>query len=197
MQTETEGALTPRRSRRRGLPALAVTGLLGAGGVAGALISATTTATAAPSSSSTAASGSTSTSNGSSPSANAPPPTPQYGSAPPSGSLPPTGTARGLPDNGTVTAVGSSSVTIKTSSGTTTYAVTSTSDIDKNGEAQLSDLAVGDTVTFSTVASSATPTIDKLHVGNEALDMPKGPPPTTGSAPPSSATAPSSSSSTA
>jgi hypothetical protein len=81
-----------------------------------------------------------------------------------------------LPLSGTVTAVGTDSVTIKTSSGTSTYVVTSASDIDKNGEAQLSDLAVGDAVTFSTVGSDTTPTIDKLHAGDEALDRPQGPP---------------------
>jgi preprotein translocase subunit YajC len=78
--------------------------------------------------------------------------------------------------SGTVTAVGSSSVTIQTSSATTTYAVTSTSDVDKNGEATLSDLAVGDAVTFSTVTTNGTTAIDKLHAGNAALDMPAGGP---------------------
>ena len=88
---------------------------------------------------------------------------------------PPAGAPKGaptLPKSGTVTAVGSNSVTIDG----TTYAVTSSSDIDKNGEATLSDLVVGDTVTFSTVSSASTPTIDKLHAGNEALDRPTGPP---------------------
>ena len=79
----------------------------------------------------------------------------------------------GLPDSGTVTAVGSSTVTI----GGTTYAVTSASDIDKNGEATLSSLAVGDAVTFNTVPGASTPTIDKLHAGSEALDRPTGGPP--------------------
>ncbi len=83
----------------------------------------------------------------------------------------------GLPLTGTVTAVGKDSVTITTSSGTTTYAVTSSSDIDKNGEAQLSDLAVGDAVRFSTQTSNGATVIDKLHAGDEAKDMPAGPPP--------------------
>ena len=78
-----------------------------------------------------------------------------------------------LPDSGTVTAIGSNSVTIDGK----TYTVTSSSDIDKNGEATLSSLAVGDKVTFSTVASASTPTIDRLHAGNEALNRPNGPPP--------------------
>lgn len=88
----------------------------------------------------------------------------------------PPGPANGhcrLPKSGTVTAVGTNSVTIDG----TTYSVTGNSDIDKNGEAKLSDLAVGDKVTFSTVASASTPTIDRLHAGNEALDRPNGPPP--------------------
>ena len=85
----------------------------------------------------------------------------------------PHGAAAGLPDSGTVTAVGASSVTIDGK----VYAVTSSSDIDKNGEATLSDLAVGDKVTFSTVSGASTATIDKLHAGSEALDRPTGPPP--------------------
>ena len=76
---------------------------------------------------------------------------------------------------GTVTGVGSSTVTIKTSSGTTAYSVASSSDIDKNGEAALSNLVVGDAVTFS-VASSNAKQIDKLHAGDEAKDMPQGGP---------------------
>ena len=85
----------------------------------------------------------------------------------------PNGQACNLPDSGTVTSVGSSSVTIDGK----TYAVTSNSDIDKNGEATLASLAVGDKVTFSTVTSASTPTIDRLHAGNEALNRPNGPPP--------------------
>ncbi len=81
------------------------------------------------------------------------------------------GMALGL--SGTVTAVSSNSVTIKTASGAKTYGVTSTSDIDKNGEATLSKLAVGDAVRFSTTTSGGT-TIDKLHAGDEARDMPQG-----------------------
>lgn len=75
--------------------------------------------------------------------------------------------------SGTVAAVGASSVTIKTSTGTTDYAVTSNSDIDKNGEAQLSNLAVGDAVTFS-VDNSTSKTIDKLHAGDETKNRPSG-----------------------
>ena len=77
-----------------------------------------------------------------------------------------------LNTSGTVTAVGASSVTIRTSSGTKTYKVSSSSDIDKNGEAQLSDLAAGDAVRFDTDTVNGTPVIDHLHAGNEALDRP-------------------------
>lgn len=72
--------------------------------------------------------------------------------------------------NGTVTAVGSGSVTIKTSSGAATYTVDADSDIDKNGEATLADLAVGDKVRFSVTGT----TIDVLHAGNESADRPGG-----------------------
>ena len=83
-------------------------------------------------------------------------------------------------------------MTIKTSTGTTTYAVTSSSDVDKNGEATLSDLAVGDAVSFSTVTTNGTTAIDKLHAGNAQLDMPRGGPP---GAPPGPGSSSSSSSS--
>lgn len=74
---------------------------------------------------------------------------------------------------GTVTAVGTGTVTITTSTGgSVTYRVDSASDIDKNGEAQLSSLAVGDAVRYS--VSSGTTTIDKLHAGDEAKDRPSG-----------------------
>jgi Cu/Ag efflux protein CusF len=79
----------------------------------------------------------------------------------------------GLSLSGTVTAVGSSTVTIKTSSGTTTYTVNAKSDIDKNGEAKLSDLKVGDSVRFSTTTTGGN-VIAILHAGDEALDQPSG-----------------------
>jgi hypothetical protein len=84
------------------------------------------------------------------------------------------GGRHGLDLSGTVTAVASNTVTIKTSTVTTTYTVTSTSDIDKNGEASLSSLAVGDTVTFSVDATTPTQ-IDKLHAGDEAKNRPQAP----------------------
>jgi hypothetical protein len=138
--------------------------LVGTGLVSGAILGSTLTAGASTSSSTSGAA--TVSSTGSSNSA---------GSSTSSGSPagPPNAAYKGLPDTGTVTAIGSNTVTI----GGKTYAVTSSSDIDKNGEASLSSLAVGDSVTFSTVSSASTPTIDKLHAGNETLDRPAGPPP--------------------
>jgi len=88
-----------------------------------------------------------------------------------------------LDQTGTVTAVGTDTVTIQTSTATTTYAVNANSDIDKNGEASLSNLAVGDSVTFSTTTSGTTTAIDKLHAGNEQLDHPQGDSSSTGSNP--------------
>ena len=128
----------------------------------GTILGTTLTANAATSGTST-----TSPSSSSSPSSNSssgPATTPAMGGC--------HGGPRALPDSGTVSAVGTDSVTIDGK----TYAVTSSSDIDKNGEASLADLKAGDKVTFSTVSGAATPTIDKLHAGNESLDMPPGPP---------------------
>jgi len=47
------------------------------------------------------------------------------------------GHGHGLNLSGTVTAVGTGSVTVKTATATTEYAVSATSDIDKNGEATI------------------------------------------------------------
>jgi hypothetical protein len=71
---------------------------------------------------------------------------------------------------GTVTAVGAKSVAIKTTSGTKTYAVDASSDIDKSGEAQLSDLKVGDAVHFAVRPGSST--IAVIHAGDEAKNRP-------------------------
>jgi hypothetical protein len=140
----------PRRKRRM----IAAVGLLGTGVVAGAVIGTTALSNAAnPSTPSSSSSSSSST------------PTTEGNER--------HGGGHGLNLSGTVTAVGSSTVTIKTSAATTTYKVDSNSDIDKNGEASLAKLAVGDAVTFS-VDSSASTTIDKLHAGNEALNKPQG-----------------------
>jgi len=147
--------------------------LLTAGLASGVYLGGTLTSGAATTSSTTAASSTAAgnTAPGSTPTGAMP--TPPGASTGSSGSTsgPPAG-APTLPKSGTVTAVGADSVTIDG----TTYAVISSSDIDKNGEATLSSLAVGDTVTFSTVSTASSPTIDKLHAGSEALDRPTGPP---------------------
>lgn len=72
--------------------------------------------------------------------------------------------------SGTVTSVGPASVSIHTSSGTKTYAVDAQSDIDKNGEAKLSDLVSGDKVRFA--VRPGTSTIAVLHTGDESKNMP-------------------------
>jgi len=150
-QYAPESTTAPAKPRRGRFATKAA--LVAAGVVTGGVLAGTLTATAATSSSSSTTTPSASAS------ADA-------------------GTHRGggaLSLSGTVTAVGASSVTIKTSTATTTYAVDSNSDIDKNGEAQLSSLAVGDAVRFNTTTANGTVTIDKLHAGSEALDMPQRP----------------------
>ena len=75
--------------------------------------------------------------------------------------------------SGTVAVVGSDTVTVTTSTGSTVvYKTDSSSDFDKNGEAQLSSLVAGDAVRYSVKAG--TTTIDKLHAGDEAKDFPTG-----------------------
>src|SRR5207302_10929401 len=66
--------------------------------------------------------------------------------------------------------VGAKSVTIKSGSATKTYGVDTNSDIDKNGEAKLSDLKSGDAVHFA--VRPGTSTIAVLHAGDEALNRP-------------------------
>src|SRR3954452_4879097 len=139
--------------RRRGLVLGA--GLVGAGVVAGAIVGGTVLSDAATSSPTPNASSSSS---------------PEAPGA--SGSSQRRGPGGELSLSGTVTAVGSSSVTIKTSSGSTEYKVDSNSDIDKNGEAQLSSLKVGDAVRFSFTSGTV---IAILHASNEALNLPQGP----------------------
>ena len=135
-------------------------GLLAAGGLIGGVLAASLTAGAAPS------------------------PTPSPPSANPPGNAAPLQRGgdcpgpghpgfRGLDQTGTVTAVGATSVTIKTSSATTAYAVTDKSDIDKNGEAKLSDLKVGDAVRFHAATINGKPTIVVLHAGDETLNRPQ------------------------
>jgi hypothetical protein len=71
---------------------------------------------------------------------------------------------------GTVTAVGTKSVSIASAGSTETYAVDADSDIDKNGEAKLSDLKTGDAVHFA--VRPGTSTLAVLHAGDEAKNRP-------------------------
>ena len=73
---------------------------------------------------------------------------------------------------GTVTEVGTTTVTIRSASGSKPYTVDGNSDIDKNGEATLSDLKAGDLVHFA--LRPGTSTIAVLHAGDEAKNRPAG-----------------------
>lgn len=164
----------PRRRRRT----IAIGGLgLLAGCAAGAIIAGSVSAGAAT----TNGTATTSTSSGSSSTNSSSSTDPDTGSrpvgAPPEGGPRPGRGGHALDLTGTVTAVGTNSVTIKTSTATVTYGVTSASDIDKNGEATLRDLAVGDAVRFDTTTANGATVIDKLHAGDEAKDRPTGNPP--------------------
>jgi|SRR5947209_8840012 len=131
-------------------------GLLVAGAVAGAVLAVTFTATA------------------SSPSAGTPGPTSYAATGPGPGGYgfgDHRGPGRfGAGQAGAVTAVGTKSVTIKSASGNKTYSVDANSDIDKNGEAKLSDLKAGDAVRFGVLPGTST--IAVLHAGDEARDRP-------------------------
>lgn len=130
-----------------------------AGGVVGGVLAATIGASAgAP-----AASGGSPAATG----GYAPPPA-SYAAAGPDGRR--QGPPRPAMQDGTVTAVGADTVGIKTAAGTKTYAVDGNSDIDKNGEAKLSDLVVGDAVHFA--LRPGTSTIAVLHAGDEAKNRP-------------------------
>jgi len=175
----------PESRHRRTKKTATVVGLLCVGAFAGGMVAAastagaaTTTTTSSPSAANaTSSSGSTSTSTttpgATSSSGSTATTTP--GGAPPGGTMP--GGTCTLPLSGTVTAVGSSSVTIKTASGTATYAVTSSSDIEKNGtKATSSDLAVGDAVHFSTTTTGGVTAIAVLRDGNVPEGGPGGAP---------------------
>ena len=145
-------------------------GLLLAGAVAGGVLAATFTASA------------------SSPAAGSPGPSSYAATGPGAGGYGPDrhhGPGRfGPMQAGTVTSVGTKSVTIKSTAGTKMYAVDSNSDIDKNGEAKLSDLKVGDAVRFNVVTVDGKKTIGILHSGNEELNRPDhGPGPGTPGSP--------------
>ncbi|HEV2361976.1 MAG TPA: hypothetical protein VGS21_09765 [Acidimicrobiales bacterium] len=187
--TNADGEGIKRRRLRAVAGGLA---LLGAGAVAGGLLATESVATAASTGSTAATAAASNTSSSAT--------TPGLPAMPPG----PRGPRPPKPVAGTVTAVGSSSVTIKSGSTTKTYSVTSKSDIDKNGEAKLSDLKAGDKVMFSPITVKGVATIAVLHAGNLALDGPPGPggpgggqcgPGGPGGPPPPGAKAPSSSSS--
>jgi hypothetical protein len=72
--------------------------------------------------------------------------------------------------SGTVSSVGSASVTITVNGSAKAYAVDANSDIDKNGEAKLSDLKPADAVRFALRPDGKT--IAVLHAGDEAKDRP-------------------------
>jgi len=130
-------------------------GLVLVGAVAGGVLAATVVASAgAPAAAPTASGG-----------YGGPPPA-AYAATGPDGQRGP----RPAMQSGTVTAVGTNSVGITTSAGAKTYAVDSGSDIDKNGEAKLSDLKAGDAVHFA--VRPGTSTIAVLHAGDEAKDGP-------------------------
>jgi len=86
---------------------------------------------------------------------------------------------------GTVTAKTSSSVTVKSSSGTATYAVNATSEITRNGQtATLAAVQVGDPVLAHVYpASSGQMLVERLFAGTSASDAGPGglgPPPRSG-----------------
>jgi hypothetical protein len=84
--------------------------------------------------------------------------------------------------SGTVTAVGSSSVTVRTSSGAATYAVTSASQIIRNGQSvSLSAVQAGDAVFAHVYPVNGKMTVERLFAGTSATanNGPGGPPPGT------------------
>jgi hypothetical protein len=158
----------PEQTTRRRTKAVATAaGLLCVGALAGAMASAATTA------------GATTTTSGTTPTTGLAPPTAGTSNANPPKGTGPAGACVALPMSGTITAVGTSSVSIDTGATTTTYAVTNTSAIEKDGKATLGALAVGDTVHFSTVTSGGVTAIGTLIDGpppKGALGGPGAPP---------------------
>ena len=68
--------------------------------------------------------------------------------------------------SGTITAVGSSSITVKSTAGTATYAVNGTTEIDVNGSTStLSALKVGSAVTVHVYPSGSTMMAERIIVG--------------------------------
>ena len=165
MQTPEDPNRPVRRRKNRAV--MSGIALVGVGAIAGGITSATLSAGAATptTTATTTVSGSTGTGGSSTT------------SSPPAGSgrqrpTAPPGAA--LPLHGTVAAVSTSSVTIKTSSGTTAYAVTASSDIENNGKTGTSALSAGDVVAFSTVTTDGITAIDKLVAGGGPAGMADG-----------------------
>lgn len=79
---------------------------------------------------------------------------------------------------GTLTAVGSSSVTVRTSSGTATYVVTSTSELVRNGQqVSLSGLKTGDAVLVHVYPLNGKTVVERLFAGTLPQRGPGGFPP--------------------
>jgi hypothetical protein len=78
---------------------------------------------------------------------------------------------------GTLTAVGSSSVTVKTTSGTSTYTVTASSQLVRNGEsATLAELMTGDPVLLHVYPVNGKTVVERLFAGTMARgSFPGGP----------------------
>jgi hypothetical protein len=83
--------------------------------------------------------------------------------------------------SGTVTSVGSSTVTVKTSNGTATYIVNSSTQIIRNGQAvSLSAIKAGDPVFMHVYPSNGKTAVERLFAGMSATqgqNGPGGPPP--------------------
>jgi hypothetical protein len=85
------------------------------------------------------------------------------------------GGGRGAPASGTISAVSASSITVKTTTGTTTYQVSSSTVVQNNGATStMAKLAVGEKVMVltgrpgSTTTSTAGTTADRILAGTSA-----------------------------
>ena len=79
---------------------------------------------------------------------------------------------------GTLTALGSSTVTVRTSSGTATYAVTSSSELVRDGRrVSLSGLKTGEPVFLHVYPLNGRTVVERLFAGTPPQGGPGGPPP--------------------
>jgi hypothetical protein len=94
--------------------------------------------------------------------------------APPGGFGPAGGVAGEQHLIGTLTAIGNSTVTVKSATGTATYKITSTTQIVRNGSAAtLSQLKVGDPVVVHVLPSSAgTKAVERIYAGSLPAEDP-------------------------